>query len=1070
MCTNLFEKILSNHHLDHCPKYLWQIKTTDAEYEELRQLINQKAKSSLPNCSNRFITITKECLLYIAEFWRREYDGQAYSVGKILKSLKIDVTDRIKTDFYKAAHRAFEKLKFELFENTETRRYRCFLDSMLYQGGLPMRLITSPTSEGAWDRFTRGLVNRRVDFGELKQLGAVASSSKCLKDYCYQLIQSIETNNYQLMPFYCKDENNFWFQYLIELAKQERIRRCQLRPFDIDWTFKIDKVAKRIYSMYTFNGKQKLPEPFIKEQGLENKSFFTVQIQKNGQVEPNGTFDFKDNYCRYEVSCEHSYKDGDLIALYIDDHKEPLYNKELNMAVPQLIYRNIDDNYRIGNRIEQKDSLVLIPNGWSVKDEDSYVISDYLWGDQCIKVLELNAGFDGEIILSSEYGTTTFGMNRSSYWTELATPPIYQPDVEENIYDANSCKFKLCSSTPDGIRTSRCFNVIFQRKLHERGDEHIPYGIIYAKAIDTDNNFVEPIRFINVGNGLNIQLLNADEFSCRIRIRWEHGQVTTTEGVKKSDDTWEIKKEDCSNSRKISFRFIPDNDSTNSFNLSIKAPFREFSIENSLGECIQDKSLIPFSDIDSYRYHLVGQDAKFKIGDVSGELKWDKLNNRLLLKRDGLTSRPIPYEGNLSILFGSRKILSEMLESTSKNMLNAQVPISFSTNREHTISYIVKEYPYVPVQMEDGTVIIKGQDNTPIPFTGMLKLLDIDNPGKDAITLQFDKEKGYVLPDEIRAWRKALLIGASQGRIRPALIDLNRFMDNETRRKTREEAIESIDKHYEEATIDSNLWGRTIRWFHRIQTDNIPASSLLELYCLGRSEKPLLHLAFLLFIKCVNNDEKEELKRQLISFSKNIAFQWYWISSSLKGIGETIMNFVGDPSIPQFIEVYVKWALQKSIDSTNLISVIGSEDYFPYATQCFTELIAKYEIWLKELCLLSLSESFDDTINTNVQEIERQIIYDRKNLCRVESNEESYITRRQNELQENTINFFLQYNESNKPTNENWLYQRVKAVAAHLNGEIDLFVQSDEIKRSIIYASKSYHHQFIYALNNELIH
>ena len=74
------------------------------------------------------------------------------------------------------------------------------------------------------------LEGEKINFEELN-LGLVASQSKCMKDYCEQLILGVEAERYLLMPFYCANENDVWFLYLKELAKQEKVRHHQLQQY-----------------------------------------------------------------------------------------------------------------------------------------------------------------------------------------------------------------------------------------------------------------------------------------------------------------------------------------------------------------------------------------------------------------------------------------------------------------------------------------------------------------------------------------------------------------------------------------------------------------------------------------------------------------------------------------------------------------------------------------------------------------------------------------------------------------------------------------------------------------------
>ena len=149
-----------------------------------------------------------------------------------------------------------------------------------------MRLLTERGENSVWERFVRGLVHRHIDFDEL-QLGVVAKQSSSLRDYCNQLIVGIEAEQHMLMPFYCNDENNRWFGYLKELARQERIRQRHSKAFSLNWEFSIDQVGKRIQTKYDLRGMQRLPQAFIEIQQLEESSFFSAQVRVNGKAIDN---------------------------------------------------------------------------------------------------------------------------------------------------------------------------------------------------------------------------------------------------------------------------------------------------------------------------------------------------------------------------------------------------------------------------------------------------------------------------------------------------------------------------------------------------------------------------------------------------------------------------------------------------------------------------------------------------------------------------------------------------------------------------------------------------------------
>lgn len=1058
-----FDSIKQKHLGDKPLHYLWELKVTDSEYVELKQLLAKFAKSCSGNMSNRFITVCKECVLMIAEFWRREYVDGPHSKEMVFKAISPSIIDdNIIDDFYVAAKLGAKSLKLELFEGDGGKRY---LDSMLYQGGLPMRLVTGNVTNSVWDRFTRGLVNRKINFEELN-LGLVASNYKCLKAYCDQISLGVDSGQYMLMPFFCQNENDAWFLYLKELAKQERIRRHQQYPMKLYIEFRVDNVERIISTKYVFKGDQRLTQAFLDSQGLHNVNFFSVQVRKNGQAVD--TFDYVNNFCRYTVVSKHPYVNGDNITIYLHNQEEPYLSEDLDMDVPRLLYREKDGIYISGNHIGKDDSLLLIPEGWYVEDETAYSIHVYTWGNRRFRGIIIPADFTDDILVKGNDGTITFGMNAALYWTDIQSHPIYQPDVVEPLYNADRCSFALCYDTDDGIGNKRC-NVQFRNKWQSEWTENPSFGEIFARAIDYYGHYVTPIRFINIGEGLSISVIQADKDSCQIRVIWPYGLVSTKEGERKANDVWAIKKENCSDPRKIHFLFSPNDNSRNQFTLSIKAPFKDFSIVNIYGDDIENDCWIPYSDVDKYQYHLVGQDIKeFKYGDISRQIKWncDHLSitdNRQILKK-------IPYEGSLITLFESREVLRSIIERTSQNMLNAEVKVQFILCNGNKVCFSIKDFPFRPRQIEGGRVVITGNYCKPVKFTGVLKLLKLSNPQLEAKELELNKETGlYHLPEEIRSWGKTILIGRTGGRVCPALIDLNIEMDGEYRADIRETAITTISEALKHSTMGDELWQKILGWFDRSQKEGIPASSILELYCTAHNYKSLLCLAFQLYVKS-NDYEHEMLKEKLKSFSNDLAFQWYWLQPYLTGTLSHLYDFMNGPMIPAIQEVYIIWAMsRKPEDVMKYLGALNSPDeYMANIGKCFTDVLTSFSEWMKDLCVSSLLDRYDNHPDEIAASLAEVIIKNPKAICQFILKKESYVDYNQDSLEEDVSDFFYAFNESGKSFNEQWLYKRVNAVVAHLNKETDLFTQREEIRRSIIFCCKSSNHHFVIVLNNKL--
>ena len=659
---------------------------------------------------------------------------------------------------------------------------------------------------------------------------------------------------------------------------------------------------------YIVKGIQRLPKEFLEEQGLINIPFFSVQVRKNGQA--IDTFDYANNFCRYAVVSKHPYTNGDYISLFLHNQEEPYIADNLDMTVPHLLYRNKDGKYELGNQIGKQESILLIPEGWTVDDSCTLDVHDYSWGETMLQGIRIPSDYANNILVKGEDGAITFGMNAPLYWTEMRSNPLFVPDVIEPVYDADKCSFSLCFDTEDGTESKRR-PVQFRNKWQKEWTESPSYGELYARTIDVNGNYVTPLRFVNIGDGLVISLQKADKDSCQIRVTWPHGHVSTTEGEKKIGDVWEIKKENCHDPRIIRFCFTPEGNSQNQFFLSVKAPFKDFSIINIYGDEILDDCWIPYSDVDKYQYHIVGQDIKeYKYGNIKRELRWK--SDKLYIIEDGRSLKNIPYEGSLLTLFDSRETLRALLERTSQNMINAEVRVHFTLSDGKKICFSIKESPFRPRQLENGQIIITGNNKRPIKFNGVLKLIKLSEPELDPVEMFYNKDlQMYILPESIREWGKTILIGRTRGRICPSLVDLTRDMDGDYRAKNRENAIISIQKDLQESVLGDDFWKRTLGWFYRSQKEDIPASSILELLCAAQSYKSLLCLVFQLYVKCTNTEERDLLKAQLKSFSDDLAFQWYWIQPYLNGMFAQLYSFMDDPTSIPMQEIYIKWAMTK---------------------------------------------------------------------------------------------------------------------------------------------------------------
>lgn len=1048
-----FDSLLKKRGYEKCPLPLWKLKITKEEFDELRNLLEK--------CTHRreempFKGVCREATLFFAEYWRRLYNDGAHSKQMVYDALQSSGQTSCNCDkFYEAALQGAEILKIKRYKGGNSQP----LNDILYQGGLPMKLITESKEKSNWGRFARDLVNKRYDIDDIG-LGLVASQSDGVRGFCDQIVCSIDANDFKEMPFDCQDKNEPWFLFLQGLSKQEKKRHYQLHPFSLSWIFTIDFIEAKIYSKYIFKGKRQLSESFLKDEGLDNVSFFSIQVRKNSKVV--ATFDYnRDHFCRDNVISECPYANGDYISVYLHTQEQPYLGDALDMSVPHLLYRSHDDLYELGNCMGQRESLLLIPENWTLENTYNLDKQEFLWGDIKLLGILIPADFTNDLIVKGPDGKITFGNDTPLYWTQIQSHPIYEPNIIESVYDANRCNFSLCYDSEEGSKF-KGGRVQFRSKWKSEWSDRPDYGKIFARVV-TQDKYVTPISFINVGDKLDIRLEKADKDSCQIKITWPYGDVFTTEG-KRTGDVWEIKKEDCHNPKIIRFTFTPKGNSYNQFTLSLKAPFKDFSILNIYEENIVNNCWIPYSDIDQYEYHIVGQDViKYTYGKTKRKLLW--VNDTLCVIENGHKVKDLPYEGSLVELFDSRENLRSLLERTSQNILNAEIKVRFTRSNGQEINFSIKDFPFRPKQLANGQIVITGNQRKPIKFTSTLKLIKVDDPEANPIEMSYDDQAGcYVLPDAIRSWGKTILIGREKGRVYPALVDLTTEMDHTHRMNVRNNAITSIKEELKGYTIKDAIWKRSIAWFERVQSEGMPACSILELDCIAKDHKYLFGLLCILYAKFSG---EESLKERLKIFSNDLAFQWFWLRPYMDSLLSFLNSFIKDPKSETAIQMYIDWAISHGDERMELLEAIQNDnDYM----KNFMKFLEEFKEWIQDLCVSSLIETYDDVYNESDKLLAESIIKSSNGLCPIDNeNDNYYVETNQDDLDEQTKAFFEQYRQPGKSLNESWLYERVGAVVAHMRKKINLFTLDEKIRRSILYCSKLENHNFIIALNNELI-
>ena len=1055
---SFFDSILEKRNLKECPLPLWKLKLTGEEFEQLRNLLERQTHVS--NRENPFDDYERESILFFAEYWRRKYEDRGHIVSMVYNALNSTQKVDWSKELHNAAIKGADILKIERYEGGNNQQLR----DMFYQGGLPMKKLLSSQNNDVWGRFTRQLVTGRISIENLSaeelgqmRLGKVASQSKSLKEFCEAIFHGVELNDFTKMPFDCENEYNEWFRYLKDLARDERTKQHQQHPFYLDFEFTLNRIDRIISVDYIFKGSQSLSAEFLQDNNLDNP-YICVQVRKNYQTVD--TFEYYNNnnkmFCPYAVRSQHTYKIGDQISILLGN-KEELYDEDsVNMNVPYLLYRK-NEKYVLGNRIGREESVILIPNGWSLESETDLKSVEYSWGETMLNVLRIPSGYSEAIVLKSKDESITFGQNVPLYWTKFISSKIRtKAEVIEPIYNARQGVVKLCTDLDEEGRS--CPRKQFRSKWEDNWTSEPSYGEIFVRAIEPNGNFVTSEKIINVGNGLVIDVTDADSDSCKLRVKWSHGNVSVPEGtrVTETENVWKIKKADCRDSRKIRLSFTPPGNPNNHFEISVKAPFCDFWIKDPDGNDVKYGSCIPLSDIERYWYHCVGVNFRYYYNYNEPDQLSFICNDNVLSRSDG-NRLPILYEDCLTKLLSKQDMLS-ILEKKSQSIGRSKIDVLFMINNRPTHRFTVKEFPYRAKQVGFNVTI---KDNTGKPYDGRVKLFKLDAPEKEPIEFRVNAgDPGhYTLPEEAHQWGKAILIGCARGRILPKLIVFNNLnLSSDEKIELQKKNLAELTEKLQTSLLGDDLWNQIIGWFGNCFKYDIPASSLAVLRYVAKNYQALIYMAFQLYVNTEEYD-LDRLKINLTTFSNDLAFQWYWLQPYFPEFLDLIKGFIDNPNV--LYGRYFKWVSEK-YDSSECGKYLTAwnQEPNPYMKDFIEDLVSKFTLWMKELCVSSLvvreplKSKAEDIINNEKLEMLKETI--------------GYIETNQGLLGDAANEFFNNYQEEGKTGNEMWLCKRVNAVAAHLRKEVDLFSQIGEVRRSIMFCNSACNEHFIIYLNNKL--
>ena len=886
-----FEKLLTERNISQADiRFLWELRLTNPEYSELKESLREDA------LDNRF-SDTKSAALYYAEVWRREFMGGHVHVTDPCKSLFGNI--ELGKELYEAAIRGAKELNLQFIRLVNThRRY-----SLFFQGGLPMNCIVNDiltNGNYGWKAFVKKLVWNQQDFSEVEGLREIAAHSDSMHEFCEKLRIAADNQDSLLQPYY---QNELWWNVVVRQFEETKRERRARTPFEVSWIFMFDNRGRIITAGARVSGQSTLSEEFVAENELAGREFTTISVLVNDKNIYTAEYDQR-FYCRKSVEVKFQYNIGDTITISLNDGEKILSKRTLDFESPKVLFCKDDDETRfyLGEPRHLKDyrCRIVTSSDWSAACENLGECTSYVIGDKQVKVFDvidsnnviiLQNNNDNEIKTIDPAGSIckTF----VDYYRSLEL----QMPTKEHLFDVGP-DLDFYKGDENYSRLASREDVYFSPIGERNWSNQPPLGEIKARVKLADNEYSEPIHFINSGD-LVINVLNSSRNECSFEVQWEFGSIESDQAVR-SGDHWVISRRNLISNRYCVLKFRPQHRFGSEFKITLIPPFYDFCIFDQNDNRIEPGSIIPLVDINNYRYYI-NSASRYRLKfdrDQGNYYEYSNIYNTSgvlvseVLVETILRDRQIAHEGQLGSFFmcGSDQIEQRINNScVSLPYVNTNVIIEDPEYRR--CSYTIKPFP-LRLDRNDGMITIINA--TPaLSYSGRILALPFDEPGLKPVELIKVDENNYILPPEMysSSYNHWLVYGDRQGYILPISVKTvaseiqeqceGPVADLNANEATRADKLAEIKECLLNDPMFSESWKKAIKWYKMLPQGCIPGTSVLELVAIADEWTLPIKLALHLWVDalCSPRTVKESLdylKFSLNDFRKQMSFLWKW--------------------------------------------------------------------------------------------------------------------------------------------------------------------------------------------------
>lgn len=529
------------------------------------------------------------------------------------------------------------------------------------------------------------------------------------------------------------------------------------------------------------------------------------------------------------------------------------------------------------NAMGKAEGLILVPHGWNIENayEEGKVeeAETENWGT--VKLLSLDKNDIGpyRIVNEDDEYIDFFPNSKPAQTIAEYSPECKSPMLKTPVYVEGAVKFIKRQDGNDD-KEVRMAMIMFRREDSPKWVDDAPLGYIYARALTMDDDFVCPVRMLNLGVTAAdlVEITDNDDRQITFKIHWPLGTIEVL-GCEKSKAGYTVDKSALGSGRTITCRFTPKGSKRN-FCVKITMPLTGFCITHGEDTLEQGTFTLPYSQIDKYGYEFPGGNTDdrltvvFENSNTTYQYIRTHMDTLAVRNMNDVQEKlgEVPSSGNIADLLLGNEYIGNILEKTAGNHNKTRMNIMLKHKDERWRIHLAN-YPY-RLEYSDGEwKVMSKAFKQPVlqPLELMAIDLDIAGISSSGVVMEQNAEGNYTLPDEASDWNNILIYCKEKGIVYPKAFEI------------REGKKRNIADMLEEGSFMNPAWRDITEAFDKAEEMEWPYDAIPCLDMLSDHPSLLYKFAFHEFMLSQAEGDTEHRIQRLFKLQADLAFQWFWL-------------------------------------------------------------------------------------------------------------------------------------------------------------------------------------------------